>query len=265
MCRLERWSTRQLNDRIRSMLYERTAISKKPETTIASDLQALRHEGRVSADLAFRDPYVLDFLGLADTYSEHDLESAILAELQRFISELGTDFAFVARQKRRNYCSRSCMSRSNGRDENSCRDRRTPMSSEIGKPERETQRRVIALLSDELGYRYVGDSTDPEQYGKTGNSNIEEKLLTSRIRLVAAESSTEVEPERRSNHRIQAKLARRVSEMDLRVRQCRWWRAGNRPQRPRRSARFGQSQQTAGRPAEQDSRRAGNCTGGRLG
>jgi predicted nuclease of restriction endonuclease-like (RecB) superfamily len=100
MARLERWSVRQLNDRIRSMLYERTAISKKPEETISGDLQALRQEGRVSADLAFRDPYVLDFLGLADTYSEHDLESAILAELQRFISELGTDFAFVARQKR---------------------------------------------------------------------------------------------------------------------------------------------------------------------
>ena len=38
--------------------------------------------------------------GLADTYSEHDLESAILSELERFIVELGTDFAFVARQKR---------------------------------------------------------------------------------------------------------------------------------------------------------------------
>jgi len=54
----------------------------------------------VSTDLAFRDPYVLDFLGLNDTYSERDLESAILAQLQRFIIELGTDFAFVARQKR---------------------------------------------------------------------------------------------------------------------------------------------------------------------
>ncbi len=100
MCRLEGWSTRQLNDRVRSMLYERTAISKLPEKTIQNDLQVLRQEGRITTDLAFRDPYVLDFLGLADTYSEHDLESAILAELQRFISELGTDFAFVARQKR---------------------------------------------------------------------------------------------------------------------------------------------------------------------
>ncbi|MCC9658360.1 PDDEXK nuclease domain-containing protein [Rhodopirellula halodulae] len=100
MCRLEGWSTRQLNERIQSMLYERTAISKKPEKTIQSDLEILRADGKVSADLAFRDPYVLDFLGLADTYSENDLESSILAELQCFITELGTDFAFIARQKR---------------------------------------------------------------------------------------------------------------------------------------------------------------------
>jgi len=100
MCRTEGWSTRQLTDRIQSMLFERTAISKRPELTIQGDLERLRTEGKVSTDLAFRDPYVLDFLGLADTYSEHDLESAILSELERFIVELGTDFAFVARQKR---------------------------------------------------------------------------------------------------------------------------------------------------------------------
>lgn len=100
MARLEGWSVRQLNERIKSMLYERTAISKQPEQTIENDLSQLRDDGKVSTDLAFRDPYVLDFLGLADTYSENDLESSILAELQRFIIELGTDFAFVARQKR---------------------------------------------------------------------------------------------------------------------------------------------------------------------
>ena len=100
MCRTEGWSTRQLTARIQSMLFERTAISKQPELTIQEDLERLRTEGKVSTDLAFRDPYVLDFLGLADTYSEHDLESAILSELERFIVELGTDFAFVARQKR---------------------------------------------------------------------------------------------------------------------------------------------------------------------
>lgn len=100
MAKLEGWSVRQLQDRIKSMLYERTAISKKPEETIRKDLNMLRKNQTVSPDLIFRDPYVLDFLGLHDSYSEKDLESAILAELQRFISELGTDFAFLARQKR---------------------------------------------------------------------------------------------------------------------------------------------------------------------
>jgi predicted nuclease of restriction endonuclease-like (RecB) superfamily len=82
------------------MLFERTAISKKPEQTIKNDLSLLNKEQKLSADLVFKEPYVLDFLGLKDTYSEKDLESAIIAELQRFISELGSDFAFLARQKR---------------------------------------------------------------------------------------------------------------------------------------------------------------------
>ena len=67
IARLERWSVRQLQERIKSMLYERTAISRKPEETVRRDLQALRDEGLLSPDLAFRDPYILDFLGLADT------------------------------------------------------------------------------------------------------------------------------------------------------------------------------------------------------
>ena len=50
----------------------------------------------MSPDLTFRDPYVLDFLGLSDSHSEKDLESAILHELQRFLSELGSDFAFLS-------------------------------------------------------------------------------------------------------------------------------------------------------------------------
>lgn len=89
-----------MQERINSLLYERTAISKKPEDTIRQDLNLLRDQGQLSPDLTFRDPYVLDFLGLSDSYSEKDLESAILAELQRFIVELGSDFAFMARQKR---------------------------------------------------------------------------------------------------------------------------------------------------------------------
>lgn len=100
MCKLENWSSRQLKERIQSMLYERTAISKKPELTIQNDMELLQNEQKLSADLVFRDPYVLDFLGLSDAYSEKDLETSIIAELQRFIIELGSDFAFMARQKR---------------------------------------------------------------------------------------------------------------------------------------------------------------------
>ena len=100
MSKLNHWSSRTLNDRIKSMLYERTAISKKPEATIEGDLKQLRETGQMTDDLVFRDPYLLDYLGLHDSYSEHDLESAILAELQRFITELGNDFAFLDRQKR---------------------------------------------------------------------------------------------------------------------------------------------------------------------
>ena len=100
LCRKERWSVRQLRERIGGMLYERTALSKKPEKLIREELQALEKGEAVSADLYFRDPYILDFLGLKDTFSEKDLETAIIYELQRFITELGNDFAFLARQKR---------------------------------------------------------------------------------------------------------------------------------------------------------------------
>jgi len=100
MCKLEKWSSRQFQERIQSMLYERTAISKKPELTIQNDLELLKSEQKLNPDLVFRDPYFLDFLGLSDMYSEKDLETSIIAELQRFIIELGSDFAFMARQKR---------------------------------------------------------------------------------------------------------------------------------------------------------------------
>jgi predicted nuclease of restriction endonuclease-like (RecB) superfamily len=97
MCRLEHWSTRTLQERIQSMLYERTALSKKPARLIEEDLKALREEDRLTPDLVFRDPYVLDFLRLRDTWSEQDLESALLREIESFLLELGTGFAFVER------------------------------------------------------------------------------------------------------------------------------------------------------------------------
>ena len=100
MARVERWSVRTLRQKVQGMLYERTAISRKPEELARQELEALQEEDRMTPDLVFRDPYLLDFLGLEDTYSERDLEAAILRELERFLLELGTDFSFIARQKR---------------------------------------------------------------------------------------------------------------------------------------------------------------------
>jgi predicted nuclease of restriction endonuclease-like (RecB) superfamily len=100
MCKTERWSVRTLRERIDSMMYERTAISKKPELTIKRDLSKLSKENKLTPDMVFKDPYFLDFLGLKNSFSENDLESTILAELQQFIIELGIDFAFLSRQKR---------------------------------------------------------------------------------------------------------------------------------------------------------------------
>jgi len=100
MCRIERWSVRTLRKKIDGMLYKRTAISKKPEKLVKEELAALREEDMLTSDLVFRDPYFLDFLGLKNTFSEKDLETAILREMESFILELGAGFSFVARQKR---------------------------------------------------------------------------------------------------------------------------------------------------------------------
>ena len=100
MCRLERWSVRTLRAKIQGMLYERTAISKKPEALAKKELETLRDKDLLTPDLVLRDPYLLDFLKLDGDFKEKDLEGAILKELQKFILELGTDFSFLARQKR---------------------------------------------------------------------------------------------------------------------------------------------------------------------
>lgn len=100
MCRIERWSVRTLRQQVDSMLYERTALSKKPDELIRQELGQLRDEDRLSPDLVFKDPYFLDFLGLQDRYLEKDLEDAVLRELEKFLLEMGSGFAFLARQKR---------------------------------------------------------------------------------------------------------------------------------------------------------------------
>lgn len=96
----ERWSTRTLADRINKQLFERTAISRKPEETIIREFALLREQGLVNENLILKDPYILDFLDLNDSYLEKDLEDAILRELQQFLLELGSGFSFVARQYR---------------------------------------------------------------------------------------------------------------------------------------------------------------------
>lgn len=100
MCRVERWSTRVLEKKIQSMLFERTALSRKPAKLIEREIRSLREADTLTPDLVFRDPYLLDFLGLRDTYAEKDLEAAILREMESFILELGVGFAFLERQKR---------------------------------------------------------------------------------------------------------------------------------------------------------------------
>jgi predicted nuclease of restriction endonuclease-like (RecB) superfamily len=100
MCRIEGWSVRTLQQRIDSMLYERTALSKQPDALIRAELASLRSQGEVAPSLLLKDPYVLDFLGLTDRFLERDLEDAILRELETFLLELGSGFSFIARQKR---------------------------------------------------------------------------------------------------------------------------------------------------------------------
>ena len=100
MCRVERWSVRTLRDKIGSMLYERTAISRKPEEVARAELAQLSEDDQLTPALVFKDPYVLDFLDLNDRYLERDLEDAILREIETFLLELGDGFAFLGRQKR---------------------------------------------------------------------------------------------------------------------------------------------------------------------
>jgi len=96
----ERWSVRTLRERIDSMLYERTALSRKPEETIARERENLRDAQRMSPELVMRDPYILNFLGLKGAWQESDVEAAIIREMESFLLELGAGFSFLARQKR---------------------------------------------------------------------------------------------------------------------------------------------------------------------
>lgn len=100
LCSIQRWSTRMLRERIDALTYERSAMSRKSDALVRKELSQLQARDRMSPDMVFRDPYLLDFLNLQGSFSERDLETAILREMERFLMELGDGFTFVARQKR---------------------------------------------------------------------------------------------------------------------------------------------------------------------
>ena len=98
----DRWSVRTLRNRMDAMLFERTAISNKPDELIQIELDKLSHSEQpsISTDLLLKDPYLLYFLRVKDHYLEKDLEDAILRELELFLLELGSGFSFIGRQHR---------------------------------------------------------------------------------------------------------------------------------------------------------------------
>ena len=95
-----KWGRDRLRKEIDGMLFERTAISGKPDEFIKKELSTLRDDNVMSPDLVFKSPYFLEFTGLKGFYSEKTLEDCLLAHLEQFIIELGNGFSFVARQKR---------------------------------------------------------------------------------------------------------------------------------------------------------------------
>ena len=100
LCVYERWNVRQLREKADTMLFERTAIALKPEETIKEAIQGLKQNSILTPDLVFKNSYVLNFLNLPPGYSEEELETALINNIQQFILELGIGFAFVERQKR---------------------------------------------------------------------------------------------------------------------------------------------------------------------
>ena len=100
LCHASRWSVRGLRREIADALFTRTALSRNTDELMRHELAQLRDEDKWTPELVLRDPYVLDFLDLSEGYSERDLETALVREMERFLLELGEGFAFVARQKR---------------------------------------------------------------------------------------------------------------------------------------------------------------------
>jgi predicted nuclease of restriction endonuclease-like (RecB) superfamily len=93
------WSVRQLDRQINSLFYERTALSKNKAAMLKKGA-LVKPEDILTPEQEIKDPYVLEFLGLKDEYSESELEEALIRHLEAFLMELGGDFTFVGRQKR---------------------------------------------------------------------------------------------------------------------------------------------------------------------
>lgn len=93
------WSVRQLDRQISTLFYERTALSRDKATMLKKGNQPKSGETLRPGE-EIKDPFLLEFLGLKDEYSESSLEEALIHRLEHFLLELGTDFTFVARQKR---------------------------------------------------------------------------------------------------------------------------------------------------------------------
>ncbi|MFH0999518.1 MAG: PDDEXK nuclease domain-containing protein [Bacteroidota bacterium] len=93
------WSLRELQRQYDSSLYSRLALSRDKKKIIELSEKGLIIE---KPNDAIKDPYVLEFIGLPEksSYSESDLEQKLIDKLEHFLLELGTGFAFVARQKR---------------------------------------------------------------------------------------------------------------------------------------------------------------------
>ena len=93
------WTVKQLDRQVSSLYYERTALSRNKAAMLAKGGKP-KPEDRVTAEEEVKDPFVLEFLGLKDEYSELELEEALIRHLESFLLELGGDFAFVGRQRR---------------------------------------------------------------------------------------------------------------------------------------------------------------------
>lgn len=93
------WTVRQLDRQIDSQFYERTALSRNKAAMLTKHNRR-QPQDAVTAEEELKDPFLLEFLGLKDEYSENQLEDSLILKLETFLLELGNDFTFIGRQRR---------------------------------------------------------------------------------------------------------------------------------------------------------------------